>query len=145
MPGFSCSYKRMDVAKSAKGVPSRLDSIALSDLSSLTDFRATLRSHHEAQKSHGKQIHRLMEYSFLEYFHFYLADLSTPQKLEINVKNLDIWGKKPEIYRRGQQQLKPANQKYSFSFCFILFVRWMFTIFRHRDNRNEADLDATNW
>lgn len=38
----------------------------------LTVFRAISRSHVEAEKSRGKQIHRPMEYTVLEYFHFYL-------------------------------------------------------------------------
>ena len=38
-------------------------------------LRAILQSHDEAQKSHSKQIHKLMEYSFLEYFYFRLVKL----------------------------------------------------------------------
>ena len=37
---------------------------ALPDLSSLTVLRTISRSHDEAQKSHGKQIHKPMEYTF---------------------------------------------------------------------------------
>ena len=36
---------------------------SVADLSSLTVLRTILRSHDEAQKSHGKQIHKLMEYT----------------------------------------------------------------------------------
>ena len=36
---------------------------SVTDLSSLTVLRTILRSHDEAQKSHGKQIHKLMEYT----------------------------------------------------------------------------------
>ena len=34
------------------------------DVSSLTVLRTISRSHNEAQKSHGKQIQKLMEYAF---------------------------------------------------------------------------------
>ena len=37
---------------------------ALQDLSSLKVLRTISRSHDEAQKSHGKQIHQPMEYTF---------------------------------------------------------------------------------
>ena len=37
---------------------------ALPDLSSLTVLRTISRFHDEAQKSHGKQIHKPMEYTF---------------------------------------------------------------------------------
>lgn len=105
MPGFSCSYKCMDVAKSVKGVACRLDSIALSYISRLTDFRATLRSYDEAQKSHGKQIHGLMEYNFLEYFHLCLADLSTPKNSRLMSKTW-IFGKKAGVKKNENQRIK---------------------------------------
>ena len=38
-------------------------------------FRAISRSHNETKTFHGKKIHRPMEYTFLEYFHFCLAKL----------------------------------------------------------------------
>ena len=37
---------------------------ALPDLSTLTVLKTISRSHDEAQKSHGKQIHKPMEYTF---------------------------------------------------------------------------------
>ena len=48
---------------------------SLADLSSLTVLTAISRSHDEAQKTHGKQIHKVMEYMFLEYFHYCLVKL----------------------------------------------------------------------
>ena len=47
---------------------------AVPDLSTLTVLKTISRSHDEAQKSHGKQIHKPMEYTF-EYFHFCLVKL----------------------------------------------------------------------
>ena len=50
-----------------------LDCKSKADLSSLTVLRTISQSDDEAQKFHGKQIHKPMEYTFLDYFHFCLV------------------------------------------------------------------------
>ena len=50
-----------------------LDCKSKADFSSLTVLRTISQSDDEAQKFHGKQIHKPMEYTFLDYFHFCLV------------------------------------------------------------------------
>ena len=56
-----------EILKAVRGIVWIFSGIAhlcsVRDLSSLTVLRTILRSHDEAQKSHSKQIHKLMEYT----------------------------------------------------------------------------------